>query len=530
MGERGRRPEGDAGRQERRRSETRHLLRASVIVSGLGVVSKGLGMLRESAVAAIFGAVRAMDAFLVALAIPNMFSTWVRMPIRAALVPLFTRHLHEEGEERAWAVASNVVNTLALGLVLLVGVLWLAAPLLVRALSLGFRDEASWAEATRLTRILVLSIVFTVLAVVFGSLQNVYRRQHWPAIARVVQTGIVVAAIVVLGPRIGLTGYALGILAGAAASFLLQGTIVLEHLRYWRPIVRPFAPEVREVVSLALPLFIGLTGTRLDVILDRNFASFLPEGQLTMLWFAFAYSAVFTDLVVMVSQAVFLPHFAHLAAEGRTGELRRRLGQALSAYLFLTLPVAAFLVAGAGPVIDLFLRWGKFTAENAALTARLLAILALGSPFYLAGQLLAQVFISTGDTRTPVKIGFWRIGFKALLSAILLPLLLVQGLAIATTFSSWFRTGLLWRRLGRDFRPEAGPFLGRVGRLVLAATAGGLAAWAFFAWVPPLGDGVVARAARLVAGAGITMAVHVVLAIGTGAAPLGDLLARLRSR
>ena len=520
----------DEARRARRRAESRHLLRASLVVSGLGVVSKGLGMLRESAVAAIFGAVRAMDAFLVALAIPTMFSTWIRMPIRAALVPLFTRHLHEEGEDRAWAVASNVINTLAVALVLLVGALWLAAPALVRALSLGFRDEASWAEATRLARILVVSIFFTVLAVVFGSLQNVYRRQHWPAIARVAQTGIVVAAIFLLGPRIGLTGYALGILAGAAASFLLQGTIVLAHLRHWRPVLRPLAPEVREVAALALPLFIGLTGTRLDVILDRNFASFLPEGQLTMLWFAFAYSAVFTDLVVMVSQAVFLPHFAHLAAEGRTEELRRRLGQALTAYLFLTLPVAAFLVAGAGPVVDLFLRWGKFTADNAALTARLLAILAAGSPFYLAGQLLAQVFISRGDTRTPVKVGFWRIGFKALVSVALLPLLLVQGLAIATTLSSWFRTGLLWRRLGREVRPEAGPFLRRVALLVLSAAAGALAAAAFFAWGPIPGETVVPRAARLLTGAAITMTVHAGLAVATGAAPLGDLLARLRRR
>ncbi len=69
-----------------------------------------------------------------------------------------------------------------------------------------------------------------------------------------------------------------------------------------------------------------------------------------------------------------------------------------------------------------------------------------------------------------------------------------------------------------------------MARLVAAAAAGGLAAWIFFRWAPPFGEGVVARALRLVAGSGITMVVHTVLAVATGAAPLGDLVSRLRRR
>ncbi|NJN65093.1 MAG: hypothetical protein HC882_09605 [Acidobacteria bacterium] len=96
-------------------------------------------------------------------------------------------------------------------------------------------------------------------------------------------------------------------------------------------------------MALAIPLFIGLTGTRIDVLIDRNFASYLPEGSLAILGYAMIASTFVTDLVLMVSQAVLLPHFAHLAAEKRHQELKRRTGQAVTGFFYLMMPMTALL-------------------------------------------------------------------------------------------------------------------------------------------------------------------------------------------
>lgn len=470
--------------------EGRRLARASAVVAGFGVIWKGLGLVREAAVGAIFGANRAMDGFVVAKSIPDMFSTWVETPLRAAVIPIFSKTRHEKGEDAAWAEASNVLNTLALGLALLAGALWLGAPLLVRMLSSGFRDAAQWDASARMTQILAGSVFFSVLAVVLGSLSNIYGRQAVPALGRNLNAVVVLLGVVLLGPRMGLDGYAWGMLFGAAAYFLIQLDILWIHRRRYRFVVRPFAPEMKQVAAIGVPLFIGLTGTRIDVILDRNFASFLADGSLSILIYATMLSALVTDLVLTVTTSVLLPHFSKLMAEGRHDELRARLTQSLTGYAFLMAPVTVSLLAGAKPLVEIVYGRGQYTPEAVALTAFVLMILAPADPVFGAGQMIAQAHISGGDTKTPMYIGFWRIGFKALVSVALLPVIGIFGLAAATAASSFLRTFLLWKRLPETIRPRAADLGAQLGGIVLPAAAAAIVLVAGFFFVPPVPERV----------------------------------------
>lgn len=465
-------------------ADTRHLLAAGGVVTGLGLLTKAVGFLRGPIEAGIFGATRAMDAFNVAKQIPQAFSTWIEAPIRAAVVPLFSRRLHQEGEEAAWAAASNVLNTLAVGLVLVCLLLLTGADLLVRVLGAGFDDPEAWALATRVARVLVFSIVFSVLAVVIGSLQNVYRRQAYPALGRTLNSLIVLVAALVLGPRYGLEGYAWGFLAGAVATLALQLNLPWKHRRAYRWRIRPLAPEIREIVTVALPLFIGLAGTRLDTFLDFFFASFLPEGHLSARIYGEVLALQFTDIIVAISHSVLLPHFAHLVSEGRDEELRRRISQAAGGYLLISLPVVALLCAAAAPLVELIFLHGEFTADKASLTTILVPLIALGAPAYALGQMFAQAHISAGDTRTPMNVGFIRIGFKLIVSVSLIFPLGIMGLVIASTLSTWLRTVLLWRKLPESRRPRGTVLLRALRSTVLPAAAGAGMAWGVLWWAP----------------------------------------------
>ncbi len=510
---------GANGALTRAGSDTRHLLRASVVVTGLGIVTRACGLLTNSVAAAIFGANRLMDAFRIVQFMPQLFSTWVEMPVRAAIVPLFTRRRQEEGEAAAWEAASNIINTLAVGLVLVSGVLFLSSGLVVRLASTGFRDEAVWSEMTRLTQIVVFSIVFSVLAVILGSLHNIYRQQHFPALGRLANGFAVLAALYFLGHRWGFTGYAVGLLAGAILTLLIQSTLLWQHRHHYRFILRPWAPEIREVVKVGLPLFIGLTGTRIDVFVDQNFASWLPGGSLTALLFAIVLSGVATDMVITVSSTVLLPHFAGLVAAKRFDELRRRLLQALGGYLLLLLPATVFLIVAARPIVDLFFLRGRFTPENAALTATLLPIVAVAAPVYAMGQVLAQTLISAGDTKTPMKVGFWRLGFKLIVTVSLIFPFGIVALAISSSASSYFRTALLWRRLPREMRPSGARFVSLASLLLVSALLGGGAGWGMLTLMPRLPTilgtpfiRLVVAAARILLAAGGTMLVHLSVA------------------
>ncbi len=509
--------------------DSRHLVRASAIVTALGLVAKLMGLLREVASAAAFGATRAMDGFRVANDITQSFATWIEMPLRAAIIPYFTQIKQEVGEAEAWRRASNVINTAAAFLVALALVLFLGADALVRIFASGFGNTpGAWDESAQLVQLMVWSLVFSVLAVLLGSLQNLYRRQFFPAFGRVLNGLAVLLGVVLLGPVIGIKGLAIGILAGAILTFVLQLDIVWSYRRFYSFRVRPFAPEVRRVVALAFPLFVGLTGTRIDVLVDRNFASHLPEGHLAVLGYALIASTVVTDLVLMVSQAVLLPHFANLAAEKRYDEVRRRVGQAVSGFVFLMMPATALLVGAARPVVDLLYARGNFSLDAAALTAFVLPVMALAAPSYGVNQMLSQVFIADGDTKTPMVVGFWRLGFKVLLSLALFFWLGILGLAIATTASAFFRTALLWRWMKPELRPVGRPLVREVLQiLVISALAAG-AAWSAATGMVRIDAGDFGKLVAVLAAGVATVGVFAVLSFALRVPTLQVVLARVR--
>ncbi|NJN65094.1 MAG: hypothetical protein HC882_09610 [Acidobacteria bacterium] len=156
-----------------------------------------------------------MDGFRVANDITQSFATWVEMPLRAAIIPYFTQTQQEHGEAEAWRRASNVLNTAALFLAGLSLVLFFGADLFARVFATGFADEpGAWDQTARLVHVMAWTLVFSVLAVLLGSLQNLYRRQLIPALGRVANGLAVLLGAVLLGPKLGIDGLALGVLAG----------------------------------------------------------------------------------------------------------------------------------------------------------------------------------------------------------------------------------------------------------------------------------------------------------------------------
>jgi putative peptidoglycan lipid II flippase len=67
-------------------------------------------------------------------------------------------------------------------------------------------------------------------------------------------------------------------------------------------------------------------------------------------------------------------------------------------------PAALGYLALAPPITRLVLQHGEFTAESAALTARVLQAFALGLPFFSAFQLFTRTFYAMQDSRTPALV------------------------------------------------------------------------------------------------------------------------------
>src|SRR6187431_1427692 len=101
-------------------------LARSAGVFGLATItSRILGLVREQVMAYYFGAGDANDAFRIASRIPNLIrDLFAEGAMSAAFIPTFTRELTLHGRERAWHLASSVINALLIvtGAIVIVGI------------------------------------------------------------------------------------------------------------------------------------------------------------------------------------------------------------------------------------------------------------------------------------------------------------------------------------------------------------------------------------------------------------------------
>src|SRR6188508_3626309 len=116
---------------EDERGYTRRLARSTAVFSGATAISRVLGLVREMVSAYFFGITGLINAFTVAILIPNVVRALLAdAALSGAFVPVFSDLLEKGERQRAWRVASTLLWLALLVLGGLTAVFILLAPLL----------------------------------------------------------------------------------------------------------------------------------------------------------------------------------------------------------------------------------------------------------------------------------------------------------------------------------------------------------------------------------------------------------------
>ncbi|MBK8482601.1 MAG: murein biosynthesis integral membrane protein MurJ [Proteobacteria bacterium] len=452
------------------------------------LASRILGLLRDAVIAAYFRR-GATDAFFVAFTIPNVLR---RLLAEGALTVAFIPVLTECRQRRGEAAARELLAaTLGAALVVWIGVCLLGivfAPLVVQLFAYGFNDDPpKLALAVLLTRLMfpfLLSVGLVALAM--GAL-NADGDFAAPAVAPAVLNLVIIAAILTLAPWSAWLGWppiataAVGVLVGG----VLQAAVQLPSLRRRGLLVRPTLgfgnPEVRRIGALMVPSIFGLAVYQLNVILMRQFASFLPEGVMSAIYYAQRLIEFPLGIFAVAVATVTMPGFSAQASAGEFERLKRSFNESLRLVLFVMLPASSGLVALALPLTAVLFQRGAFTHAMAHETASMLVAFSAG--MWAAGGVrqTVPVFFALQDTRTPVVVSLLSLLIFVAAALGLRGTFAGPGLALAVAISSVVNFALLLlalrRRLGRlELRTLSGSMIR--GLLASAGSAAAAAALA----------------------------------------------------
>lgn len=464
------------------------LFKAAGIISAASILSKVLGFFRETALAGVFGATKATDAYLVATIIPWMLFSVISAGLSTTLIPVFTQRVHDAGEDAGQHFINTLVNfVLVFCLVMsVIGVFF--APQIIRVVAPGFSGET--AELTiQLTRLLLpMMIFFGLTAVITGYLQA-KERFTWPALVGIPFNLIMILAIILAGKYFGIVGVAVGSVLATASQLLIM-IPGLKKVKYrYQMKIDLKDPGFRRVGKLIVPILLATGAGQLGLIVDRMLASGLAEGSISALNFGTRLTQLPLGIFVVAVTTVLYPTFSKLAADHEIGGLRRILVGGVRASIFMTLPMAVGLIVLREPIVRILFERGAFDAQATEMTAYAVFFFSLGLLPMALRDVISRVYFALQDTVTPMMLGIGAVVINIILNLILVKPLAHGGLALATSLASLFAVIVLFavlrKRLGGLGGLEMWDSFWRVSLASAAMGCGVVALWNLLARVYP---------------------------------------------
>ena len=255
---------------------TRRIAQASGIVMASVLVSRILGFFRDWTVAHQIGSNAMTDAYYAAFTLPDFLNYLVAGgSLSLTFIPVFTKYVAENREDEGWHVFSTVITAMGVLLAVLIVAGEIFAPQLVQLIAPGF-SPAEKARVIFLTRLMLPAQICFYLGSILSAVQYAKGQFVVPSLASVVYNLGIILGGVLLSPRIGVTGFAVGVLGGAVAgNFLLQMYGATRAGARFLPNLNIRIPDSGMFIKLTIPIMLALSLVFTDDWIIRWFGSYL---------------------------------------------------------------------------------------------------------------------------------------------------------------------------------------------------------------------------------------------------------------
>ncbi len=366
------------------------------------LLSRFLGIFRESIIGHVGGVTAATDAYQISFIIPEILNHMLASGfLSITFIPIFSHYLVKDQKEEGFRIFSIILNTFGLLLLsfILASMIW--APQIVSIFAPGIKDPNTFQMAVKMTRIVIPAQFFFFSGGLFNAIQYANERFFFPALSGIIYNLSIIFGGLLLSPYIGMEGFAWGALAGAfIGNFSLQiiGVRRLKTRYFFIFSIRH--PDLIKYVKLTIPLMMGLTMTFSLEILFKYFGSYLDPGSIAALNFS---KVIVFALVGFFGQAVGVaayPFMAKLAKNKDLTQLNQLLNTTLK-FIFLVIPVSVLFMVLSHEIVCILFQWGKFNAAGTDFTAGILPFFLVGAFAFAAQTIVSRGYYATQNTIFP---------------------------------------------------------------------------------------------------------------------------------
>ncbi|CEG21985.1 putative peptidoglycan biosynthesis protein MurJ [Planococcus massiliensis] len=427
------------------------LKKAAIWTTGLALLLKLSGFLRESIVAKEFGASDATDAYFLAFSFITLVVAMIATGFNNVFLPMYIKR-RKSGEDKDDTNANALLNWT---MILFVGISvagWFSAQWLV-PLIYPKMSEGAEPIAVEMTEVFFIFMVFIALAGLLESyLQS--RRIFVPTLISKLLATLMSAVFALLFSDIwGIYSLAYGFVFGTVVGALIQIYYLIRSDYSWKPTLRLESDFKKAFIILIVPSLLNSVVGQINLFVNKAFASgtglegavtYLNNSQLIVSIPNAIYAATLAAIIftLMSEQIDDLPKFKDTVFRGME-------------ISFITLvPIAVGLAVVGDAVVSFIYERGLFTAEDTANT-HLALLFYLPIIIFQGMQLiLSKSMYARGKTAVVFRISVTTIAVNLLLNWLLVDRYGYTALAFAASAVSiyYFTVSMIvvYKDLGWD--------------------------------------------------------------------------------
>ncbi len=423
--------------------------KTAALMTVLTLVSKCLGFVREMVIAVFFGTSYIVDAYVMAQSIPGMLFGGIFSSIGTAYMPAFSSIVEKNGRDAGNRFTNEILNLSMILAVIAFGIGALFAEQLVAVIAPKFAPETA-ALTTFYLRISFSYMIFSCGISIFSAYLQYKGNFLKPIISGYFQNlGIVIIAAVS-----AYTNYyylAFGMLVGYALRYLFIFIAVKKEGYQYEPKIVLNEP-VKQIMVLAVPVFIGSCISQLNNFVDKTLASGLQEGSISALNYGMMLVSLITGLTTSVIASIIYPKITKARSNDDWTFFNTAVERGMTVVMIIGIPFGLGAMVFAEDVVQIVYERGAFDEAATALTGTAFLYYASGLVFIALRELLTYVYYSVRDMKTPVICGAVGVAVNIILSLMLVGKMAHGGLALATSIATAVNVVMQYFLLIRKYR------------------------------------------------------------------------------
>lgn len=431
------------------------LTTASIITAGANLVSRLFGYVREAYIAALFGTGARFDLFVIASAIPDYLIAILLTALPVVVIPLSQRVKQSGGSRHRLFMQGSLL--IAILLALICGLIWICRAPLIRLFEPSLSSSAI-AEGATLTSILVLYLWFQGMEAWFRSWLYEQKLFWIPATSSILLNLTVVTTLALLSERNDVSSLAYAWLVCGVVLFFYSGIAAFRAIKPDRIDANTNFSSSKLLLGSLIAVVSVEALALIFPLLDRLFASVLPDGQIAGLRYATFLVHIPTGILAVTYATASFPWLSEAissaqmsdersagaasaagdASAADTARLHQLYKDSIRMLLFASAFVAAMIALLCSDLVTLAFVRGEFDVSSLKLTSEPLFWMTLAMPAYSLYFFLMRIYYAQHKRKRLGLMLLVMIGMKVTMSLVLVESLAHNGLAIATAISWLF--------------------------------------------------------------------------------------------